>query len=408
MRILWCHPNAWSGEYKMMRYLATQGHDVCVLQENRKLGPTRARRDHFREPGDRIRTLWYNPARGIEKLLTFPVDRIIRRSPYRGNIGHRMWMIRTAARHFQPDVVYCSEGFSYGVAAAVLRKLGGLPAPLVVQFIGGDLMDEPAADYGVRRTPVSHWLLRQVMTHATLLKPVSPLLAALMEQEGAAPAKIRMSPSHLVSATETLRATWHDRAAIAGEVRATYGIPAAAPLIVSLSGNWMGKGTQFLAQGWASLRQQVPGCRWLLGGPHPDWYVHHVQAMVERYPGEIIQTGVLHGDEVFRCLAAADLNVNPTLADGLNMVTVEAAAIGTPSVVTDKAGIADWVARCAPGMVLPAGDGAALQQGIAAFFRLPPPERQALGEKFRALSAEFELERLAGRLGAILAEAAGG
>lgn len=378
----------------MLAYLARQGHEICVLQEDRKYPKTREVRDFFRVPGDGIQTLWYNPARGVEKLLTFPVDRLVRRSPYRGNLGHRMWMIRVAAKQFRPDVVYCSEGFGYGVPAALLKRLGLLKPALVVQSIGGDFCDEVAADYGTRRTRVSRWLLNQVLRHSTVLKPVSPLLADIMREMGADDRKIQISPSHLVAAQSVLDHLYEQRAELGLTFRRRYSIPSDAPVIISLSGNWMGKGTQFIAEAWPKIREAVPGCCWILAGPQPAWFVQNVKPLVDRYPEEIVQTGGLHGEDVFHALVAADLNVNPTLADGLNMVVVEAAAVGTPSISTDKAGITDWVGQCKPNLVLPAGNVHALTAEVVAYFQQPISSRLALGQVFRAMSTQFCMERL--------------
>ena len=37
MKILFCHPRAWGDEYLMAQQLAQRGHQVCMLQEDRKL-----------------------------------------------------------------------------------------------------------------------------------------------------------------------------------------------------------------------------------------------------------------------------------------------------------------------------------------------------------------------------------
>lgn len=405
MNILWCHPNAWSGEYKMMRHLVALGHRVCVLQSKRKISGARAFTNHFRQAEDGIETFWYEPSKGAEKLLTFPVDRIVRRSSYRGNLGHRMWIVCAAARHFQPDVVFCSEGFGYGVAAALLKRLGGLPYPLVVQFIGGDLMDEPEAGVGVRRTPLSTWLLKQVIGSATCLKPVSPMLSQILQSEGATLDKIRVCPSHQAADTDTLEHAYEHRAGLREGLRQRLGIPSDAPVIVTLSGNWQGKGIHLLAEAWGGIRRRVPGCHWLLAGPHPAWFKEKVIPSLQAYGDDVHLLGELAGTEVFQCLAAADLNVNPTLADGLNMVTVEAAAVGTPSLVTDKAGIAAWVAECDPSLVLPVGDVKALEEGVVAYLSLDARMRVEFVQKFKRMSEGFAVEPLASEFTELLAEA---
>ena len=105
MRLLYLHPKAWSGEYAILKKLRELGHQVCVLEEARnEAAAARQIRADFLEPGDGIATLWYNPRRGWEKILTWPVDRIFKSAFDGRNLVHRMWVIREAARQFRPDV----------------------------------------------------------------------------------------------------------------------------------------------------------------------------------------------------------------------------------------------------------------------------------------------------------------
>ena len=136
----------------MLRELTRQGHEVCVLEEKRGLGTARRHADYFREPGDGMATLWFDPSRGLEKLLTWPVDRWFKRDFEGRNLAHRMWMIRAALRHFRPQAVISSEGFGYGVPAALLKTLGALPVPFMNDYIGGDILDDAEAEVGKRRT----------------------------------------------------------------------------------------------------------------------------------------------------------------------------------------------------------------------------------------------------------------
>jgi glycosyltransferase involved in cell wall biosynthesis len=423
MKILFCHPRAWGDEYLMAQQLAQRGHQVCMLQEDRKLDGAlfahgwwqklrsalrlhnaRKLSPHFR-PGDGLQTLWFNPASGLEKLLTLALDRLVRRSPYRGNIGHRMWLIHAALRQFQPDVVIACEGFSYGAPAALLKRFGLMQSALVVQFIGGDLLDEPRADCGVRRTPASRWLYQQIRRHATLLKPVSPMLGEVLIREGAKPDRIQMLPSNLgaVTADQVTRLA-QQRAAISQKIRARYGIAADVPLIISLSNNQKGKGLQILANAWPALHAAHPEYHWLLAGPTNDWFERELRPLLGAAHG-ITFTGRLHGEDVFRHLAAADVLVNPTLADGLNLVSVEAASVGTPSIVTDKAGVAHWITQHAAGRVIPAHDPVALHQAVVQFFEQRDPTDHGIHTRCQNLAAGFQVDVLAIGLEQLLAKA---
>ncbi|HEY8293095.1 MAG TPA: glycosyltransferase, partial [Thermomicrobiales bacterium] len=62
--------------------------------------------------------------------------------------------------------------------------------------------------------------------------------------------------------------------------------------------------------------------------------------------------------------AASSLTLIPSLIDGLNMTGVEAGGVGTPSVVSDAAGLADYVRDYGAGMVVPPRNPSALAAAI--------------------------------------------
>ncbi len=406
MKILYLHPRAWTGEYPVLVALRERGHELCVLEENRQLTAARQLTPDFEQPGDRIATLWFNPRRGAERLLTLPWDRYYRRAFEGRNLAHRAWVIAAAARLFKPDVIVTSDGFSYAVPAAWLRQRGKLRPPLVVSFIGGDILDFPEAQVGKRRTPPVTRLIRSVITAADLLRPVSPLVARTLLAEGAAEAKLRICPSHLVADAATLDAIFAARDAIRARIRAARGIAADAPTIVTLSGNLRGKGLHLLAEVWPHVLAAIPGARWLLCGPADPWLAEAVwpRLVATGVAATVLACGPLTGSSVFEHLAAADLHVNPSLGESLNMVTVEAAAVGTPTVGSDLAGIADWITRFAAGSVVPAGEAGPLADAIIR--ALGDPQRLA-GQSLagRGMAAEFGLERIAGQLESLFEEA---
>lgn len=398
MKILYLHPRAWSGEYPLLKVLRERGHQICVLEYERKLGKNRILSPDFLEKGDGLNTFWYAPQYGLERIITWPVDFFFKRVGYRGNLGHRMWLILAAARHFKPDVVICSEGFGYGVAASLLKRWGLLKSKLIVGFIGGDIMDCPDADYGTRRNFYTNWLLRQTHFGADILRPVSYLLKDILVSEGAFPDKIKVCPSHLVAKNEAILNINSHRKIIKEKIRSQHGINSHAPVIVSLSGNWKGKGLHILAEAWPSIKQRLPDCQWLLCGPFSPWFEERVMPVVTKFNESVHLVGALNGASVFEYLAAGDLHVNPTLCDGLNMVTVEAAAVGTPTIVTSSAGISTWIQKAAAGKVVPANDASAISDAVVSFFSLPEEQRDEYSRNSQNMAKEFSLDKIADKL----------
>ena len=400
MKILYLHPKSWSGEYAMLLRLRDMGHQVCALEEERDL-PQGARwaSDHFRQPGDRIETLWYDPRRGAEKLLTWPFDRLVRRAFEGRNLAHRMWIILAALRRFRPDVILCSDGFTYAIPASFLKRLGLMHTRLIVGYIGGDILDCPDAAYGKRRTWLTDRLIKASLVAPEVLRPVSPLLETVLLGDGAAKERICVCPSHLVAPSETLLDVGSRRREISTVVRKRHGISPEAPLVVTLSLNQQGKGLHILARAWGIVLAAHPEARWLLCGPHNPWTEQQVWPVLNAAGAgdTVIATGRLDGVEVFEHFAAADLHVNPSLCEGLNMATVEAAAVGTPTITSNGAGIADWVERFGAGAVVGAGEAGELADAIILALR----DRAILtrwAQGAQAMAQDFALERIAGQL----------
>lgn len=406
MRILYLHPRSWTGEYPMLVKLRDLGHDVCVLEEDRALPTARRGSRDFERAGDNIATLWYNPRRGLERLLTWPGDRYFRRGFDGRNLIHRAWIIAAAARHFRPDVVIASDGFSYAAPAALARQFGLLGAPLIATFIGGDILDCPEAQYGRRRTAATDRLIKNVVRAADRLRPVSPKLAQVLQTDGADSRRIHVIPSHLVADDGLLAGVWAERRRLTAALRAHYGVAADAPLVVTLSGNQKGKGPHVLAQAWPHVLAAHPTARWLLCGPQDPWLSQAVwpELVSAGVRQTVIETGRLSGRTVFEHLAAADLHANPTLCEGLNMVTVEAAAVGTPTVCTDGAGIAGWLERFGAGGIVPAGQAVPLADAIIRALA-NPAQLTAWRDAGRKMTADFTLDRVAEQLVALFVDA---
>ena len=383
----------------MLVQLRRMGHQIYVLEENRKLPTARRFTADFEQPGDGIATFWYNPRRGLERLLTWPWDRYYRKAFDGRNLGHRTWVVTAAAQHFKPDIIITSDGFSYAVPAAHARRLGWLRVPLVVGFIGGDILDCPEAEVGRRRTPAVTRLIRSTLATADALRPVSPKVDHALAAEGVNPKNLRMIPSHLVLDTAITDGVFTQRKQWGQDIRVRHGIPADAPLVVTLSGNQKGKGLHILARAWPRILERHPTAYWLLCGPNEPWLEQAVWPELRRMGAadSVIAAGALAGTAVFEYLTAADLHINPSLCESLNMVTVEAAAVGTPTITGDGAGISDWVARLGAGAVVPSGEAAPLADAIIAALA-DPTKCAAWSAAGRALSADFTLECIAKQL----------
>jgi glycosyltransferase involved in cell wall biosynthesis len=295
--------------------------------------------------------------------------------------------------------VICGDGFSYAIPAAMLKRLGLLRARLIVRYIGGDILYNSEAELGRKRTPLVDWLIRQGIAAADGLRPVSPLLADVLMREGADASRLKVCPSPLPAAPDMLAGIHSDRAA-RDAVRHRYGFQPHTPVVITLSNNQKGKGVHLMAAAWPIVLRAVPQARWLLAGPSHPWLDEGVWPELRKQPEfmrSVIATGALERDAAFAHLAAADLNVNPTLCDGLNMVAVEAAAVGTPTVTSDGAGVAAWVSQYGAGAVVRTGDVDELAAAVAQAL-LDPHQTSNWGANCSRMAEGFSLERVARHL----------
>jgi len=408
MRILFLHPYGWRGEYPMLVEFRRRGHEVCVLEERRTgMKGKRMLRQHLRDLDDDIHTLWYHPGRGAERVLTFPIDRYFRKTFDGRNVGHRMWVIREAVRHFAPDVVYCTDGFSYAVPAALLKRFGLLSVPLVASYIGGDILDCSHMGYGRKRTPELDWLMRTSIRHVDALRSLCGSLTRALLKDGADPARITEIPIQIGAPRETYEEVFAHRAEARERVRARLEIPQDAPVLMTLADNYFSKGIQDLARAWPGVLAARPDAWWILAGPENPWMAEGIFPLLDASVGRarVRLTGRTEWRQTYEHLAAADLNVNPTLCEGLNMVTVDAAAVGTPTVCSDAAGVSDWILRHDCGLVYPAGDVPALERAV--IDALGQPERLAAWSgRCREMIADFTAEAVFRRLEALFAATA--
>lgn len=408
MRILFLHPYGWRGEYPMLAEFRRHGHEVCVLEE-RRTGMTGKRmlKDHLRDPDDGIHTLWYHPGKGLERLLTLPLDRWFRKTFDGRNLGHRMWVIHEAVRRFAPDLVYCTDGFSYAVPAALLKRMGLLRPPLVASYIGGDILDCSHMGYGRKRTRELDWLMRTSIRHVDALRSLCDSLTRALLKDGADPARITQIPIQLGSAREVYEGVYAERAQARAEVRRKLGIPQDAPVVMTLADNYYSKGVQDLARAWPGVLKAHPDAWWILAGPENPWLVEGILPLLDAdaLRARVLLTGRLVGRDTYAQLAAADLNVNPTLCEGLNMVTVDAASVGTPTVCSDAAGVSDWIRRHDCGLVYAAGDVDALERSV--IDALAQRGRLAVWSgRCRELIADFTSESVFQRLAELFARTA--
>ncbi len=161
--------------------------------------------------------------------------------------------------------------------------------------------------------------------------------------------------------------------------RARLGIGAQAFVAVCVRRLVPRMGLEVLLEAWEQIQMALPaGSALLLVGDGPLR-----EALAERVARSPLSGGVqllgrVSDDELVEVYRAADVAVVPSVSlEGFGMVVPEAAACGTPSIVSDVGGLPEVVAPLDRSLVVPSADAAALGARISAAARGRLPAREA-------------------------------
>ena len=138
-------------------------------------------------------------------------------------------------------------------------------------------------------------------------------------------------------------------------------------------------GFEVLLDAWARIEPELPpGSTLLLVGDGPLAGELGERAAQPPLAGRVRMLGRVSDEELVDVYRAADVAVVPTLAfEGFGLVVLEAAACGTPSIVSDVGGLPDAAAPLDASLVVPAADSAALAARLRAAAGGELPSREA-------------------------------
>ncbi|MDQ1902705.1 glycosyltransferase family 4 protein [Paracoccus sp. WLY502] len=151
------------------------------------------------------------------------------------------------------------------------------------------------------------------------------------------------------------------------------------------------KGASLVLDALAKLAVRYPSAQLTMVGDGPERAALEHRAKVLGIADRVTFTGYLDQVQVASTLAASDILVLPSFAEGVPIVLMEAMATGLPVITTHIAGIPELVEHGVSGFVLPPGDTAALVDALDAL--MANPARCAeMGRAGRAkVTAEYNL-----------------
>ncbi len=265
------------------------------------------------------------------------------------------------------DVLHVEVAYPHGTAAALARRISGWSGPIVLTPMGEDTLVLEQSSYGFRRYPVPRRLIEWTLREAAVLRCISPMLEERLSQ--LAPRSTRrviplnVASDAVVASTET-EALHHRRRVEARVFVDDRCGTAGRPIVLALGRLHPFKGLDVLVRAMAS----VPDAALVIVGPslnvRPDGDVAARLLELARECGvsdRVQWVGATPPEQALDWLAGADAVAVPSHLESLNKVCVEAAAVGTPFVVTETTGISAWVhANSGVGIVVPPGEPAAL------------------------------------------------
>jgi glycosyltransferase involved in cell wall biosynthesis len=152
-------------------------------------------------------------------------------------------------------------------------------------------------------------------------------------------------------------------------VRAELGVPAGAPLILSVGRLHPQKGYDVLVQAAAGWRDRDPQPVVVIAGTGPAYLPLAASISAARAPITLLG----HRDDVADLLHAADLAVVTSVWEARQLFAQEALRAGTPLVATAVGGLPELVGNA--GLLVPAGDVAAVDEAVTRL--LDDPELRA-------------------------------
>ncbi len=287
-------------------------------------------------------------------------------------LARRLGAFWLAARRAARGVEVVDAHFALYAAAPLL--LGARRRRPTVFHFHGPWADENAVAGDASRvkralrTALERRVLRRADAHVVLS---SAFRRVLVERHRVAPWNINVwAPGVALE-----RFTPGDRP----RARARMAIDPAAFVVVCARRMVARMGIDRLLDAWGQIVDGLPeGSLLLLIGDGPLRETFAARAAQPPFTGRVRVMGRLSDEELIEAYRCADVAAVPSIAvEGFGLVVLEAAACGTPSIVSDVGGLPEAAATLDPSLVVAAGDSEALGARLRAAANGALPTRAA-------------------------------
>jgi teichuronic acid biosynthesis glycosyltransferase TuaC len=301
------------------------------------------------------------------------------------------------------DLVHVEGIFPAG-SVLWLSQRGNGP-PYVVSLQGTDVIRRPDLALDRLERPAIRWLANRVLRAARAVRANSPLTARLVKAvtgeteirvvpRNIAARYFAYSPEQAADLKVSARRALAEKLSIGPE-----------PLVMAFGRMHPCKGFDLLLEASARLQSQGVVHRLVLAGPDsPEVdrrgsFRRRLLALANRlsFAAPPIFLEAVQEEEMPSYYAAAHVVAVPSLLEGFNKVAVEAAALGTPVVISTGAGAHSYFSQHRAGLVVPAGDVAALADAIAHILS-EPSDAEEMAHRGYAMARLFTAQQVAGQL----------
>lgn len=338
----------------LAREMARQGHDISIYTEDNR-APSGMSFTRLDEDG-----LHFWIIHGFRRNpLTWLFDRL-----FKYWLGRRFFTTLAAIWRFvranRDRDVFVVEAAWLGFFVGIVSIFEGFQ--WVVGIHDTDYLDAPI-DFPGR--PVSRWrtaVHRWVLGRADAVRSNSPVTTRALIAAGCPAEKITTIPLHYMPARmlpPADRPLAEFRATSRARVRSELGIPTDGELLITMCRVTWVKRLELAVEALALALPKRP-LLWLVvcGGdrnlPGLGSYAAHLRALADRLGvgHRLLLPGDVETLRVKEYLAAADLHLAPSWVDTFNYGVVEAALVGTVSLMSPGVGAAPWIVESGAGAVV--------------------------------------------------------
>jgi glycosyltransferase involved in cell wall biosynthesis len=167
---------------------------------------------------------------------------------------------------------------------------------------------------------------------------------ALSQSESLAYEKLGVEKSHIKVIPNVIDAAYFEKLPTRGQFRKKHGIRNEEKIVLFLGRIHETKGLGLLLQAFYSINREVNDVRLVIAGPDGGYLSRLTQNM--RHYGisdHVLLPGPLYNRAKVEAYVDADVYVQPSSYDVYALSPLEACACGTPTIVTDRCGVAESI-----------------------------------------------------------------